>query len=169
MIFFPSLQSSGRWFDVFLPSTVCSPCRHIFRTWCVCARVFRWARYAACTPVCVWSACLLPPPGASPEAENTHRGNEKRERCMFMVQISPWTLITHRYWNSLFQSHLPGENVAQFSAAVAIHVIPIFIPPGTITAGWTEALWIQSLPKAFTHDQRCRNRTPHSLISGPML
>ena len=32
-----------------------------------------------------------------------------------------------------------------------------------ITAGWTEAVWIQSLPKAFTHNLRCQNRTPDPL------
>ena len=55
---------------------------------------------------------------------------------MFIVQISPvdsadFTLITPRYWNSLLQSNLPGENAAQVSAAVAIHTVPISIPPGT--------------------------------------
>ena len=29
------------------------------------------------------------------------------------------------------QSHLPGEKAAQFAAAVAIHSVSIFIPPGT--------------------------------------
>ena len=28
------------------------------------------------------------------------------------------------------QSHLPGENAAQFAAAVANHTAPLFIPPG---------------------------------------
>ena len=32
---------------------------------------------------------------------------------------------------------------------------------------WAEAVWIQRLSKAFTHDQHCRNRTPDALISGP--
>ena len=32
---------------------------------------------------------------------------------------------------ALSQSHLHGENVAQFSAAVAIHTVPIFFPPDT--------------------------------------
>ena len=32
---------------------------------------------------------------------------------------------------TLSQSHLPGENAAQFSAAVAIHRVPIIVPPGT--------------------------------------
>ena len=31
----------------------------------------------------------------------------------------------------LLQSHLPGENAAQFSAAGAIHTVPIFISPGS--------------------------------------
>ena len=41
------------------------------------------------------------------------------------------TLITPRCWNSLFLTHIPGENAAQFSALVTIHTVPIFIPPGT--------------------------------------
>ena len=35
-----------------------------------------------------------------------------------------------RYWNSLLQSHLLGENAQQFSASVAVHKIPIFVLPG---------------------------------------
>ena len=43
-----------------------------------------------------------------------------------------FTVIAPRYWNLLSQSHhLPGKNSAQFSAAVAIQTVPIFIPPGT--------------------------------------
>ena len=33
-----------------------------------------------------------------------------------------------------------------------------------ITAGWPEAVWIKCLPKAFTRDHRCGNRTPDLLI-----
>ena len=46
-------------------------------------------------------------------------------------QISPYTgsadytLITPRYWISLVQSHLPGENATQFSVSVAMHTVPI--------------------------------------------
>ena len=58
---------------------------------------------------------------------------------------------------TLSQSHLPGENKAQFSAALAIHTEPIFFHPVPIAAGWTEVQWIQSLPKALTHDQCCGN------------
>ena len=55
---------------------------------------------------------------------------------MLIVHILPvgsadFTLISLRYWNSLVQSHLPRENAVQFSAAVAIHTVPIFFPPGT--------------------------------------
>ena len=32
-----------------------------------------------------------------------------------------------------------------------------------ITAGWTEAMWIQSLPKAFMHDQCHRESNPRPL------
>ena len=51
---------------------------------------------------------------------------------------------------ALSQSHLTGENAAQFSTAEAIHSTN-FVPPGTHYAGWTEAMWIQSLPKSFTN------------------
>ena len=46
-----------------------------------------------------------------------------------IIQISPYTgsadltLITPSHWNSFFQSHLPGENAARFSEAVAIHTV----------------------------------------------
>ena len=32
---------------------------------------------------------------------------------------------------TLSQTHLPGENTAQFSAAEAINTVPIFVPPST--------------------------------------
>ena len=50
---------------------------------------------------------------------------------------------------TLSQFHLQGENAAQFSSAVAIHTVQIFVPPGTQFAGWKEAVWIQSLHQAF--------------------
>ena len=61
---------------------------------------------------------------------------------------------------TLLQSHLPGENAAQFSVAEAIHTVPIVAPPGTHYCGWTEVVWIQSVPMVLTHDRHCRNRTP---------
>ena len=61
--------------------------------------------------------------------------------------------------STLSQSHLPRENAAHFlqlkpltQCQCSFHLIPI-------SAGWTETVWIQSLPKDFTHDQRRRNRT----------
>ena len=66
---------------------------------------------------------------------------------------------------TLSQSHLPGENSAQYSAAVAIHKFSLHLVP--ITIGQKEVVWILSLPKAFTYDHRCGNRTPDPVISGP--
>ena len=57
---------------------------------------------------------------------------------MFVVQISPetgsadFTLFTPQVLElTLSQSHLLGENAAQFSAPVAIRTVPIFVPPST--------------------------------------
>ena len=57
---------------------------------------------------------------------------------MFIFQISlvgsaDFKLFTPIYGKLLPQSHLPGKNAALFSAAVAIHIVPIFVrvPPGT--------------------------------------
>ena len=58
---------------------------------------------------------------------------------MFIVQISSVSsvdiiLIFPRYWNSLFHNlryDIPRENAAQFSVAVVVHTVPIFVPPGT--------------------------------------
>ena len=47
------------------------------------------------------------------------------------VSSADFTLITPKYWNSLFQSHLPGQNAAQFSAAVANRTVLNLVPPGT--------------------------------------
>ena len=35
------------------------------------------------------------------------------------------------FWNSFFQSHLPREKAAKYSAAVDNHTVPIFVPTGT--------------------------------------
>ena len=56
---------------------------------------------------------------------------------MFIVQISPVDSVDLyiNYPNVLelifSQSHLSGENATQFSVVVAIHIVLIFIPPGT--------------------------------------
>ena len=39
--------------------------------------------------------------------------------------LHPW------YWNSLIRSHLLWGEFSAFSAAIAIHNSPLFIPPGT--------------------------------------
>ena len=81
------------------------------------------------------------------------------------VSLANFTSVTIWYCNSLFQSHLPRENATHllllkpFLHQISFHPVPI-------TAGWTEVVWIQSLPKAFTSDQRCANRTPDTQISG---
>ena len=89
---------------------------------------------------------------------------------MFIVQISPYTgsadftLITPRYWNSLVHSLISLGRMQRIfcscshshSTNLSFHLVPI-------TAGWTEAVWIQSLPKASIHGRCCGNRTQHPL------
>ena len=54
-----------------------------------------------------------------------------------IVQISQYTVsadfifYTPRYLKILSECHLDVDNAVQFSAAVAIHTLPIFVPPGT--------------------------------------
>ena len=43
---------------------------------------------------------------------------------------------------ALSQSHIPGENAAQFSAAVVIRTVPIFVHLVPITNGWTSLHYI---------------------------
>ena len=57
---------------------------------------------------------------------------------MFIVQISRsagsadfYIIYPQVLELALSLSHLPGENAAQFSAAVAIRTVLIFVPPGT--------------------------------------
>ena len=51
---------------------------------------------------------------------------------------------------TLSQYHLPGENAAQFSAAVAVHTVPFFVSCGTHYC-WVDRSGVDSnLPKAFT-------------------
>ena len=67
------------------------------------------------------------------------------------------------------QSHLPGENAAQVSAAVTIHTKQIFVLPGTHYC-WVDRGGVDSkLAQGFdTSALREGNRTPDPLISGPM-
>ena len=68
---------------------------------------------------------------------------------------------------TLSQSHLPGENTTQFSAAVAIRIVPIVVPSGTHYC-WVDRRNVDSeLAQAFTHGQSCGNRTRDPLISSP--
>ena len=96
------------------------------------------------------------------------------------VKVVIYSLISPKAYRTLHQltpgigthsstvSFSQGEYSA-FSAAVAIHTVPILRSTWyPLFVGWTEAVWIQSLPKAFTHDQRCVNRTADPQISGPM-
>ena len=50
---------------------------------------------------------------------------------------------------TIAQSHYPGEIAAQFSAAVATYRCQFSFHLVLVTAGLTEAVWIQSLPNAF--------------------
>ena len=96
----------------------------------------------------------------------------KVKACVYSPDISlgsaDFTLITPRYWNSVLYRHLPGENAADFLKLLlftqyqfSFHLVPI-------TTGLTGAVWIQSLSKVFTHDQRSGNRTLDPWISGPI-
>ena len=48
-----------------------------------------------------------------------------------MMVSADLTLLSSVLEFTLSQSHLPVENTAQYSAAVAIHTVPVFLPPGT--------------------------------------
>ena len=55
---------------------------------------------------------------------------------VFKVQISPvgtadLVLFTPRYWNSLFHSLISLARMQLIFCSVAIHTVPIFVPPGT--------------------------------------
>ena len=57
---------------------------------------------------------------------------------MFIVQISPVGSEDFTYLTPSIETHsftlsydIREENAAQFSAAVAMHTVPIFVPPGT--------------------------------------
>ena len=55
---------------------------------------------------------------------------------MFIVKISPEGSADYRFYPkvlelALSQSHLSRENATQFSRAVVIHTLLIFVPPGT--------------------------------------
>ena len=84
------------------------------------------------------------------------------------IPVGPanFTAITLTYWNSLFHSLIfLGRMQRNFlllkpftQNQLSFHLVPI-------TDGWTEPVWIQSLPK--THNRRCGNQTPDPLILGP--
>ena len=74
-----------------------------------------------------------------------------------------FTLITQIFDLTISRSHLPAAYFLQLKPFTQYQILFPLVP---IPAGWTNAVWIQSLPKAITHDQRCENRTPESLISG---
>ena len=61
--------------------------------------------------------------------------------CVYSSDIpvgsEDYTLITLRYWTSLSQSHLLGENAAQFSEVVPIHTSPILVPLDPLISGPT--------------------------------
>ena len=55
--------------------------------------------------------------------------------------LHPWYTVLEL---SLIRSHLLWGEFSAFSAANAVFTIfPIFVPPGTHTAGWTEAVWYE--------------------------
>ena len=82
------------------------------------------------------------------------------------VDSADFTSISPKYWNLLFHRLTSLRRKQRIfcswshshSTEFSLHLVPI-------TAGctWPEAMWIQSLPKIFTHDQCCRNRNPDPL------
>ena len=56
------------------------------------------------------------------------------------------------------------HNCSAAALSEVIHRVPISFHLVPITAWWAEVVWIQNLPKAFTHHQCCGNRTPDPLI-----
>ena len=63
------------------------------------------------------------------------RINVKEKMYVFSPDIpessADFTFITPRYWNSLFQSHLPEENAVHFLQLKPFTQYQFFIPPGT--------------------------------------
>ena len=65
-------------------------------------------------------------------------------------RTADFTLITLGYWNSSFHSLISlGRLQCIFCSWIHSHNINVSFHLVPITAGWTEAVWIQSLPKAF--------------------
>ena len=82
------------------------------------------------------------------------------------VGSADFRLITPRYWNSLFYSLISlGRMQRKFMQLWECHSTKfrsIWYP----LDGWTEAVWIQSLPKTYK-SPALRESTPDPLISGP--
>ena len=83
---------------------------------------------------------------------------------MFIVQVSPVVQQTLHYLppgiRTHFQSQLPRENAAQFSAAAAIHTVLNFVPLGTHYC-WVDSDSVDSkLSQGISHERHCRNQTP---------
>ena len=62
-----------------------------------------------------------------------------------LVNSADFTLITSRYWNALFQSHISRENATHFlqlntQYQFSFHLVPI-------TAGWPDTVWTQACPR----------------------
>ena len=74
-----------------------------------------------------------------------------------MVQISSDFYINYQevLKFTLSQSHLHGETAVHFLQLNAFTQYKFLFQLVPITACWPEAVGIQSLPKAFTHEQRC--------------
>ena len=60
-----------------------------------------------------------------------------------------FTLIAHRYWNSIFQYHLLGEIAVHFLELNQFTQYQIFFRLIPITAGWTETVWTHELTQGF--------------------
>ena len=76
-----------------------------------------------------------------------------------------FTSVTPRYWNSLFHTLIsPGGECCRWSHSQCTNFRSTCYP--LLLDGQIEAMFIQTLSKALTHDQHCWNRTPDPMMSG---
>ena len=77
---------------------------------------------------------------------------------------------------TLSQSHLAGENAAQFSTAVAIHTVPIFVPSGThycwmdrgsVDSKFTQGFYTRTVLRAWESNPRHQDLGTNALTIPP--
>ena len=100
------------------------------------------------------------------EVKGKGLGLESRYPRQFsgLYNYLPWLWNSHVYCLVSLGRMQPCS--IQRQRLYTIHNILFPFHQVPITAGWPEAVWIQSLPKASTHDQRLGNRTPDPIDIG---